>query len=176
VRQRVVWFGLGGWRGWGGGHAGAGFSQVSGGGFVGSGLGETEAGHIGVDALILAGGDLIGLVPDAYGSIAADVLVEGLPCGEVSGVARLGVVDEVVEGAPVLSDHDAGHVEGGESAEEAEFRVCIELAEHRAHGSCCGKPFANSEETVDTKADKKDNEGTFDVGGEPTCMDGGHLD
>ena len=101
------------------GHAGAGVTQVSGSGFVGSGWGESEAGHIGVYALILAGGDLVGFVPDADGSIASDVLIEGFPCGEVGCIARLGVVDEVVEGAPVLGDHDAGHVEGGESAEKA---------------------------------------------------------
>jgi hypothetical protein len=35
------------------------------------------------------GGNLIGFVPDAYGSVSSDVLIEGLPCGEVGGVARL---------------------------------------------------------------------------------------
>jgi hypothetical protein len=164
---------LGGWRVWG--HAGAGVSQVSGGGFVGSGEGEAEAGHVVVDALVLTGGDLVGLVPDAYGSVAADVLVESLPCGEVCGVAGLGVVDEVVEGAPVLSDYDPGHVEGGESAEEAEFGFGVELAKHGAHGFCGGKPFAKGEETIDTKAYKKDDKGPVDMRGESTCVDGGHL-
>jgi len=93
---------------------------MAGGRCVGTtGLGEAEAGHVGVDTLILTGGDLVGFVPDAYGSVSSDVLVEGLPCGEVGGVAGLGVVDEVVEGAPVLGDHDAGKVDGRESTEEA---------------------------------------------------------
>jgi hypothetical protein len=76
-------------------HAGAGVAQVAVGRHVGTtGLGEAEAGHVGVDALILTGGDLVGFVPDAYGTVSSDVLVEGLPCGEVGGVAGLGVVDE----------------------------------------------------------------------------------
>jgi len=84
-------------------HAGAGVAQVAGGGFVGTtGQGEAEAGHVGVDALILTGSDLVGFVPDAYGAVSSDVLVEGLPCGEVGGVARLGVIDKLVEGAPVI--------------------------------------------------------------------------
>ncbi len=45
---------------------GACVAQVSGGRFVGTGDGEAEAGHVGVDAFVLAGGDLIGFVIACY--------------------------------------------------------------------------------------------------------------
>ena len=155
-------------------HAGAGVAEVSGGGFVGAGDGEAEAGHVGVDGLVLAVGDLVGFVPDAYGAVVADALVEGLPGGEVGGVARLGVVDEVVEGAPVLGDHDSGPVDGGEAAEEAEGWVGVELAEHGTHGAGGGKPLVEGEEPVDAEADEEDDEGAFDAGGVAAWVDGGH--
>ena len=84
-----------------------------------AGEGEAEARHVDVDGLVLVGGDLVGFVPDADATVVADALVEGLPCREVRCVALLSVGDEVVEAAPVLGDHNAGPVEGGEAAEEA---------------------------------------------------------
>jgi hypothetical protein len=161
--------------GWGWLHAGAGVAEVSGGGFVGAGEGEAEAGHVRVDGLVLACGDLIGFVPDADGAVVSDTLVEGLPCGEVGGGAGLGVVDEVVEAAPVLGDHDAGPVEGGEAAEEAEGWVGVELAEHGAHGFADGEPLIEGEEAVDAKADEEDDEWAFDAGGEAAWVEGGHM-
>jgi hypothetical protein len=156
-------------------HSGAGVAEMSGGGFLGSGQAEAEAGHIDVDGLVLAGGDLVGFVPDADGAVAADVLVEGLPGREVCGVAGLGVVDEVVEAAPVLGDHDAGPVERGEAAEEAEFGVGVELLEHGGHGFGDREPLVEGEQAVDAKADEEDDEGAFDAGGEAACVDGGHM-
>ncbi len=50
----------------------------------------------------------------------------------------------------------------------------VEFAEHGAHGLCGGKPLVDSQETVDAKTYKKDNEGTVDMGGESACMDGRH--
>jgi hypothetical protein len=149
---------------------------VSGGGFVGTGDGQAEAGHVGVDGFVFSGGDLVGFVPDADGVVVADVLVEGLPCGEVGGVTGLGVVDELVEAAPVLGDHDAGPVDGGEAAEEAQGRVGVELAEHGAHRFADGEPFVDGEEAVDAKADEENDEGAFDVGGVSACVDGRHVD
>jgi hypothetical protein len=148
---------------------------VSDGGFVGAGEGETKAGHVVVDRLILAGGDLVGFVPDADGAVVADALVEGLPGGEVGGVAGLRVVDEVVEAAPVLGDHDSAPVEGGETAEEAEGRVGVKLVEHGAHGFRGGEPLAWGEEAVDAKADEEDDEGAFDAGGVTAWMESGHM-
>jgi hypothetical protein len=149
---------------------------VSCGGLVGSGYGEAEAGHVGVDGFVFTGGDLVGFVPDAYGSVSSDVLVEGLPCGEVGGVAGLGVIDKMVEGAPVLGDHDSGPVDGGEAAEEAEGRVGVEFTQHGAHGGGDGKPFVRHQETVDAHADEEDDEGAFDAGGEPARVDGRHCE
>jgi hypothetical protein len=168
--------------GWGGGskiggrrlHAGAGVAEVSGGGFVGAGDGEAEAGHVGIDGLGLAGGDLVGFVPDADGAIIADALVEGLPGGEVGGVAGLGVVDELVEAAPVLGDHDSAPVEGGEAAKKAEGWVGVELAEHGAHGFGGGEPLVDGEQAVDAEADEEDDEGAFDAGGVAAWVEGGH--
>jgi hypothetical protein len=78
--------------GWGGGvHSGFGVAEVSGSGFVSAGDGEAEARHVGVGGLILAVGNLIGFVPDAYGTVVAYVLIEGLPGGEANGVAGLGL-------------------------------------------------------------------------------------
>ena len=156
-------------------HAGASIAEVSDGGFVSAGEGEAEAGHVDVDGLVLSGADLIGLVPDADGAIVAYALVEGLPGGKVCGVAGLRIVDEVVEAAPVLGDHDAGPVEGGEASEEAEFRVGVELLEHGGHGFGDGEPLVEGEDAVDAKADEENNERTLDAGGVATCLDGRHI-
>jgi hypothetical protein len=164
----------GGWGRGAGVHAGAGVVEVSGGGLVGAGEGEAEAGHVGVDGLVVAGGDLEGLVPDADGAVGAYALVEGFPGGKVGGGAGLGVVDEVVEAAPVLGDHDAGPVDGGEAAEKAEVGVGVELPEHGAHGFGDGEPLVEGEEAVDAEADEEDDEGAFDAGGEAAWVEGGH--
>lgn len=75
---------------------------------MGSGASQTVARHVGVDALGVPGGDLVGLVPDADGAVGiAGALVEGLPGGKVLGVAGVGVDEEVVEAAPVLNKVDS---------------------------------------------------------------------
>ena len=104
-------------------------------------------------------------MPDADSAVGADALVEGLPCGEVSGVAGLGIGDEMVEATPVLGDHDSTPVKGGVGGQEAERWVGEEFVEHGTHGLGCGKPLANGEKSVDAKADEEDDEGAFDGGG-----------
>lgn len=141
---------------------------------MGTGDGEAEEGHVGVDAFVLSSGDLVGFVPDSDGAVAADALVEGLPSGKVGGFVGLGVVDEVVEAAPVLGDHDSAPVDGGEAAEEAEGWVGVELAKHGAHGDGGGKPFVRGEQAVDAHADEEDDERAFDAGGEAAWVDGRH--
>jgi len=50
-------------------HAGAGVAKVPCSGFMSSRNGEAEAGHVGVDGLILTVSDLVGFVPDADGAV-----------------------------------------------------------------------------------------------------------
>lgn len=155
-------------------HAGAGFAQVTGGGDMVSGESEAHAGCVVVDALVLASSDLVGFVPDAYRAVGAHAAVEGCPRGEMVGVAGLGVGDEMVEAAPVLSDHDSAPIYGGMGGEEAGFRIGIELAEHRAHGCGGGNPFVKGQQAVDAHADEEDYERAFDAGGVTAGEDFGH--
>ena len=156
-------------------HAGTGFAEVTGSGFVGASDREAEAGHVVVDALRLAVGDLVGFVPDADGAVFADALVEGLPGGKVGGVAGLGVGDEMVEAAPVLGEHNSAPVEGGVGGEKAEGWVGVEFVEHGAHGFGGGKPLVDREQAVDAKADEEDHEGPFNAGSVTAWVEGRHM-
>ena len=140
-----------------------------------AGEGEAEAGHVDVDGLVLVGGDLVGFVPDADGAVVADALVEGFPCGEVRGVALLGISNEVVEASPVLSHGDAAPVDGRVACEEAQLRVGVKFAEHGWHGFGYEGPLVEGEETVDAKAYEEDDEGPFDARGKTAWMDDGHM-
>jgi hypothetical protein len=156
-------------------HPGAGVVQVPDGLFVGTCAGESEAGHVDVDALRAALGDLVRFVPNADGTVVADALVKGPPCGQVGGSAGLGVTNKLVETAPVLSHHDPSPVEGGVTCEEAKLRIRVEFADHGRHCLTDGNPFIESEQAVDTEADKEDHEGAFYAGAEATRIEGGHL-
>lgn len=147
---------------------------MTGGGDVISCESEAYAWCVVVDALVLAGVDLEGLVPDSDGAIGADAAVEGCPCRKMVGVAILRVSDEMVEAAPVLRDHDSTPVDGGMRAEEAGVGNGVEFAQHGWH-SCCGRyPFVEGQRAVNAHADKEDDEGAFDVGGVASWEDFAH--
>ena len=137
--------------------------------------GEAEAGHVVVDALGLAVGDLVSFVPDSDSAVFADTLVECLPGGEVGGVAGLGVGDEMVEASPVLGEHDSAPIEGSVGGEKTEGRVGVEFVEHGAHGFGGGEPLVDGEQAVDAKADEEDDERAFDACGVTAWVEGGHM-
>lgn len=156
-------------------HASAGVTEVAGGGLVSSGAGETVARHVGVDALGVSRGDLIGLVPDADDAVRVSrALVEGLPRGKVFGIVGLGVGEEVVEAAPVLDEVDSAPDDAVLGGEEAERGVGGELADHGRHGLEGGPPFMRGQQAVDAYADEEDDEGAVDAGGVTAFEDGGH--
>jgi hypothetical protein len=137
--------------------------------------GQAVAWHVGVDALGLAGCDLVSLVPDSYGTIGiACTLVECLPCGQMPGIALVGVGKQMIEAAPVLNKRGSAPYEAILGGEEAEGRIGVELFDHRRHSAEGRKPLLRSVEAVNTDADEKDDEGAFDAGGISTFEDGRH--
>src|ERR1700736_1076109 len=77
-------------------HSRARIATVTRSGFMSAGRGKAVPGHVDVDGFVVPRRYLIGLVPDADGTVGADALVEGYPGGQVARVTGLGIGQQIV--------------------------------------------------------------------------------
>src|SRR5690349_757126 len=104
-----------------------------------TGGGQAEPRHVDVDALVLAGTHLVGLVPDTDVARAAHDLVEPSPDRQMWQVAPTRKTVEVVEATPVL--HDRRAVDDREvPLQQALLWVLVQPAQHPWHRDQHRKP------------------------------------
>ena len=118
---------------------------------------QPELRHVSVDALILAGLDHIGFVPDANASAGTHCAIESLPGLEVVQGRIAGKPLKLLERSPVLNERHAAPVDERLGVHQAEFLVREQMFNHRTHGPCDWQPFVDCEKAIDAHADDEDD-------------------
>src|ERR1700761_8421593 len=85
------------------------------------GFGQAEPRHVGIHALVAAGGYEIGLVIDPNRSVAAHTAVEIRPSRQMFLVPSVGVFVQVLKRTPILHDTDRAAADGGARMQQAQL-------------------------------------------------------
>jgi hypothetical protein len=107
-------------------------------------------------------------VPDTHAPVGSYGLVEAPPSGKVRDVRVAREALEVFEGLSVLDQRCPRPIEELLGSEETLLRVFLQFAKHRNHIPERLEPLPHLQGAIYAHAYDKDDEGFFDVSGEPT--------
>jgi hypothetical protein len=118
---------------------------------------EAEGGHVHIQGLATAGAEHVGLMEHTDIAVAAYPPVEGAPGRKVDQALISGIAIEMLEGPPILDDHDRPAAEILPGREQTKLGSPAKLGQHPGHGGRHGQPLPRLVPPVDPHADEKNH-------------------